>query len=256
MLAAIPFDQQVTDTYFVVAHFHYVIWGAAVFPLLGGLYYWFPKVTGRMYDERLGQTSFWLVFIGTNVTFFPMHISGMLGMPRRVWTYPGHLGWGPENFISTLGAFFLTGGLVLMAVNLVVSRFRGPLAGPNPFGGATLEWATSSPPPPYNFAVIPKVSSPYATWDEDDRETDPQRLERGDFVLEGGHLTPGTTPVDGHMDEILAMPEESPWPIALAVVATLGTAFLLANHLVLAAGMAALAAAVLVAWHSGEPVAA
>ena len=256
MLAAIPFDQQVTDTYFVVAHFHYVIWGAAVFPLLGGLYYWFPKVTGRMYHERLGQATFWLVFIGTNVTFFPMHISGMLGMPRRVWTYPGHLDWGPENFISTLGAFFLTGGLVLMAVNLVVSRFRGPLAGPNPFGGATLEWATSSPPPSYNFAVIPKVSSPYATWDEDDRETDPQRLERGDFVLEGGHLTPGTTPVDGHMDEILAMPEESPWPITLAFVATLGTAFILANHLIMAAAMAALAAAVLVAWHSGEPEAA
>jgi len=256
MLAAIPFDQQVTDTYFVVAHFHYVIWGAAVFPLLGGLYYWFPKVTGRMYNERLGQTTFWLVFIGTNVTFFPMHISGMLGMPRRVWTYPGHLGWGPENFISTLGAFFLTGGLVLMAVNLVVSRIRGPLAGPNPFGGATLEWATSSPPPPYNFAVIPKVSSPYATWDDDDRKTDPERLERGDFVLEGGHLTPGTTPVDGHMDEILAMPEESPWPVALAFVATLGAAFVLANHLILAAAMAALAAAVLVAWHSGEPEAA
>jgi len=256
MLAAIPFDQQVTDTYFVVAHFHYVIWGAAVFPLLGGLYYWFPKVTGRMYNERLGQTTFWLVFIGTNVTFFPMHISGMLGMPRRVWTYPGHLGWGPENFISTLGAFFLTGGLVLMAVNLVVSRIRGPLAGPNPFGGATLEWATSSPPPPYNFAVIPKVSSPYATWDDDDRKTDPERLERGDFVLEGGHLTPGTTPVDGHMDEILAMPDESPWPVALAFVATLGAAFVLANHLILAAAMAALAAAVLVAWHSGEPEAA
>ncbi|HEX3330069.1 MAG TPA: cytochrome c oxidase subunit I [Gaiellales bacterium] len=256
MLAAIPFDQQVTDTYFVVAHFHYVIWGAAVFPLLGGLYYWFPKVTGRMYNERLGQTTFWMVFIGTNVTFFPMHISGMLGMPRRVWTYPGYLGWGPENFISTLGAFFLTGGLVLMAVNLVVSRVRGPLAGPNPFGGATLEWATSSPPPPYNFAVIPKVSSPYATWDEGDRATDPQRLEQGDFVLERGHLTPGTTPVDGHMDEILAMPEESPWPVTLAFVATLGTAFVIANHLILAIAMVALAAVVLVAWHSGEPEAA
>jgi cytochrome c oxidase subunit 1/cytochrome c oxidase subunit I+III len=107
MLAAVPFDQQVTDTYFVVAHFHYVIWGAAVFPLLGGLYYWFPKVTGRMYHERLGQASFWLVFTGTNLTFFPMHISGLLGMPRRVWTYPDGLDWGIENLLSTIGAFLL-----------------------------------------------------------------------------------------------------------------------------------------------------
>jgi cytochrome c oxidase subunit I+III len=253
MLAAIPFDQQVTDTYFVVAHFHYVIWGAAVFPLLGGLYYWFPKVTGRMYHERLGQTTFWLVFIGTNVTFFPMHISGLLGMPRRVWTYPSALGWGPENLISTAGAFFLTGGLVLLAANLVVSAFRGPAAGPNPFGGATLEWATSSPPPPYNFAVLPKISSPYATWDEDDRQTDARRLERGELTLEQGHRTAGTTPIDGHLDEILAMPSESPWPITLALFATLGTAFVLSNHLILAGAMAALVGAVLVAWHSGEP---
>jgi cytochrome c oxidase subunit I len=253
MLAAIPFDQQVTDTYFVVAHFHYVIWGAAVFPLLGGLYYWFPKVTGRMYHERLGQATFWLVFIGTNVTFFPMHISGLLGMPRRVWTYPSALGWGPENLISTAGAFFLTGGLVLLAANLVVSAFRGPLAGPNPFGGATLEWATSSPPPPYNFAVLPKVSSPYATWDEDDRQADEGRLERGEFTFEQGHRTAGTTPIDGHLDEILSMPSESPWPITLALFATLGTAFVISNHLILAGAMAALVAAVLVAWHSGEP---
>jgi cytochrome c oxidase subunit I+III len=256
MLAAIPFDQQVTDTYFVVAHFHYVIWGAAVFPLLGGLYYWFPKITGRMYHERVGQATFWLVFIGTNLTFFPMHISGLLGMPRRVWTYPGALGWGSENLISTLGAFFLAGGLVLLAANLVVSAMRGPLAGPDPFGGATLEWTTSSPPPPYNFAVIPKVSSAYASWDTDDRETDAGRLERGELTLEQGHRTAGTTPVDGHLDAILSMPSESPWPVTLALVATLGTAFVLSNHLILAGAMAALAGAVLVAWHSGEPEAA
>jgi cytochrome c oxidase subunit I len=253
MLAAVPFDQQVTDTYFVVAHFHYVIWGAAVFPLLGGLYYWFPKVTGRMYHERLGQTTFWLVFVGTNVTFFPMHISGMLGMPRRVWTYPSALGWGPENLISTAGAFFLAGGLVLLAANLVVSAIRGPLAGPDPFGGATLEWTTSSPPPAYNFAVIPRVTSAYASWDADDRETDTRRLERGELTLEQGHRTAGTTPVDGHLDEILSMPSESPWPITLAFFATLGTAFVLSNHLILAGAMAALVAAVLAAWHSGEP---
>jgi cytochrome c oxidase subunit I+III len=253
MLAAVPFDQQVTDTYFVVAHFHYVIWGAAVFPLLGGLYYWFPKVTGRMYHERLGQATFWLVFTGTNVTFFPMHISGMLGMPRRVWTYPSALGWGPENLIATAGAFFLAGGLVLLGVNLAVSAVRGPAAGPDPFGGATLEWTTSSPPPQYNFAVIPKVTSAYPAWDQEDREVDARRLERGELVLEEGHRTPGTTPVDGHLGEILEMPSESPWPFVLGALATLGIAFIIANHLVMAAGTFGLGAVVLAAWHSAEP---
>jgi cytochrome c oxidase subunit I+III len=252
-LAAIPFDQQVTDTYYVVAHFHYVIWGAAVFPLLGGLYYWFPKVTGRMYHERLGQATFWLVFVGTNVTFFPMHISGMLGMPRRVWTYPSSLGWGPENLVSTIGAFFLAGGLVLLGLNLLVSGFLGPPAGPNPFGGGTLEWTTTSPPPPYNFAVIPQVTSAYAAWDEADRQADARRLEQGVLVLEEGHETPSTTPVDGRLDRILEMPSDSPWPITLAAVCTLGFALVISSHYIFAAVMAALAAVVLVAWHAREP---
>jgi cytochrome c oxidase subunit I+III len=252
-LAAVPFDQQVTDTYYVVAHFHYVIWGAAVFPLLGGLYYWFPKVTGRMYHERFGQLTFWLVFAGTNLTFFPMHISGMLGMPRRVWTYPGGLGWNAENLLSTIGAFLLAGGLGALLVNLVVSAYRGAPAGPNPFGGATLEWSTTSPPPPYNFAVIPQVTSAYASWDEADRADDRRRLERGELVLEDGHKTPASTPVDGRLDEVLRMPSESPWPFVLGVVATLGTALVLTDHFLIAAVTAALAAAVLTLWHAKEP---
>jgi cytochrome c oxidase subunit I+III len=252
-LAAVPFDQQVTDTYYVVAHFHYVIWGAAVFPLLGGLYYWFPKVTGRMYHERAGQISFWLVFLGTNITFFPMHIAGLLGMPRRVYTYPHSLGWQPENLVSTLGAFLLTGGLLLLAGNLIVSGFRGAPAGANPFGGGTLEWTTTSPPPPYNFAVIPRVTSPYAAWDEDDRAEDARRLDAGELVLEHGHETPATTPVDGNLDTILSMPSESPWPITLAFVTTIGFALVLSHHLIGAGIMAALAAALLAAWHSREP---
>src|SRR5438874_1934905 len=182
MFAAIPFDQATTDTYFVVAHFHFIIFGAAVFPILGGMYYWFPKVTGRLYHERAAQASFWLTFLGTSLTFFPMHIVGLLGMPRRVYTYQPGLGWDAYNLSETIGAFILTAGLLLIFGNLVWSRFRGPLAGPDPFFGGTLEWTTTSPPPHYNFAVIPTVTSPYPNWDRADRDEDARRLESGEPV--------------------------------------------------------------------------
>src|SRR6185312_8262048 len=129
MFAAVPFDQQLTDTYFVVAHFHFIIFGAAVFPLLGGLYYWFPKVTGRMYHEAWAKVSFWLTFAGTMLTFFPMHVAGLYGMTRRVYTYEGGLGWDAYNLAETIGAFVLAGGLVSIAVNLAVSARRGRPAG-------------------------------------------------------------------------------------------------------------------------------
>ena len=135
MFAAIPFDQATTDTYFVVAHFHFIIFGAAVFPILGGFYYWFPKITGRLYHEGLGKLSFWLTFLGTALTFFPMHILGLIGMPRRVYTYPSSLGWGPYNLSETVGAFILTAGLLVIFGNLVWSRFRGLPAGPDPWHG-------------------------------------------------------------------------------------------------------------------------
>src|SRR3954463_2077998 len=165
MFAAIPFDQQLTDTYFVVAHFHFVIFGAAVFPILGGMYYWFPKVTGRMYYERLGQPSFWVTFLGTLLLFFPMHMLGLDGMPRRDYTYPPGMGWTGYNFIETIGSYITAIGLLMVAGNLITSLFRGAPAGNDPFEGDTLEWSTTSPPPVYNFAVIPHVSSPYAMWD-------------------------------------------------------------------------------------------
>ena len=150
-----------TDTYFVVAHFHYVIFGAAVFPILGGIYYWFPKVTGRMYHERLGQASFWLIFSGTNVTFFPMHIVGLLGMPRRVYTYPRGARLGRPNLVETLGAYFLAGGLVLIVGNLVVSRFRGPPAGPDPWRRRHARVGDHARRRrAYNFAVIPTGHEP------------------------------------------------------------------------------------------------
>src|SRR5919108_1355125 len=125
MFAAIPFDQATTDTYFVVAHFHFIIFGAAVFPILGGMYYWFPKVTGRMYHERAAQASFWLTFLGTALTFFPMHILGLLGMTRRIYTYHAGYGWDAYNLAETVGAFILAVGLLLIFANLAWSRFRG-----------------------------------------------------------------------------------------------------------------------------------
>src|SRR4051812_48425498 len=188
MFAAIPFDQQTTDTYFVVAHFHFVIFGAAVFPILGGLYYWFPKVTGRMYHEGAGKASFWLSFVGMNLTFFPMHIVGLLGMPRRQYTYPNGLGWNGYNLIETIGSYLLAAGLLMVVANLAVSLFRGARAGNDPFGGDTLEWSTTSPPPSFNYAVIPRVTSPYAMWDREDRKADVRDLAGpAERVLDHGH---------------------------------------------------------------------
>jgi cytochrome c oxidase subunit I len=245
MFAAIPFDQATTDTYFVVAHFHFIIFGAAVFPILGGMYYWFPKVTGRMYHERLAQASFWVTFVGTLLTFFPMHIVGLLGMTRRVYTYHSGFGWDAYNLSETIGAFILAGGLLLIFGNLVWSRFYGALAGPDPFFGGTLEWTTSSPPPSYNFLVIPRVASPYPNWD---------RVEGG-LPLDHGHETPATTVRDGHFDEVLHMPSESGWPITLAFAVTILFIMLLTSHFVVAGIFAGIAGLVLAAWHVREPAA-
>jgi cytochrome c oxidase subunit I+III len=243
MFAAIPFDQATTDTYFVVAHFHFIIFGAAVFPILGGMYYWFPKVTGRMYHERWAQASFWITLLGTMLTFFPMHIVGLLGMTRRVYTYNDGFGWDAYNLSETIGAFILALGLLLIFANLLWSRFRGPLSGPDPFFGGTLEWATTSPPPPYNFALIPTVSSPYPNWDG---------IGAG-LALDHGHETTATTVRDGHLDEVLKMPSESGWPIVLALAVTFLFVSLLTTHFVVACILACLAGLVLVAWHVQEP---
>jgi cytochrome c oxidase subunit I+III len=253
MFAAIPFDQQAHDTYFVVAHFHYVIFGAAVFPLLGGMYYWFPKVTGRMYHEGVGKASFWVTFLGTMLTFFPMHIVGLVGMPRRNYSYDADMGWTTLNLIETLGSYVLGLGLLLIAGNLVISYFRGAEAGNDPFGGDTLEWTTTSPPPPYNYPVIPKISSPYAAWDKEDREEDARRLAAGRRVLERGHETPASTVLDGEYDEILDMPSDSPWPPLLALALAVVFTMLLLGHWTTALVFLGLAAGLVAAWHWREP---
>jgi len=253
MFAAIPFDQATTDTYFVVAHFHFIIFGAAVFPILGGLYYWFPKVTGRMYHEGIAKASFWLTFLGTALTFFPMHIVGLLGMPRRVYTYPSGLGWDPYNLSETIGAFILACGLLLIFGNLIYSRFTGAPAGPDPFHGGTLEWTVPSPPPEYNFAVIPTVSSAYPNWDEDDRATDARKLELGEMTFESGHETPTSTVRDGIPDVVADMPSQSPWPIVVAASVALVITMVLISHYALAGFFLAPLLLALAAWHSEEP---
>ncbi|HLI60564.1 MAG TPA: cytochrome c oxidase subunit I [Solirubrobacteraceae bacterium] len=250
-LAAIPFDTQVHDSYYVVAHFHLVIFGAAVFPILGGMYFWFPKLTGRMYHERLGKLSFWLTFLGTFVLFMPMHIVGILGMPRRNYTYPAHVGWTLLNFIETIGGYITAAGLVLVVLNLAHSMRHGEPSGNDPWGGDTLEWSTTSPPPPYNYPVIPTVSSPYAMWDTEDRERDNRRLARGEGLLPVGHRTPTSTAQDADIDEIASMPSSSPWPPLVALSLFGVFAMLLLDHYWIVVGFLAVLLLTVLGWHQG-----
>jgi cytochrome c oxidase subunit 1 len=164
MIASVPFDLQVHDTFFIVAHFHYVLIGGGVFPLLGAITYWYPKVTGRMLSERLGKTAFWLTFAGVHLTFFPMHFLGLMGMTRRVYTYLPSQGWGGLNLLSTIGAFVIASGVAVFLYNLLASRLAGAPAGNDPWGADTLEWSIPSPPPPYNHARIPIVQGRAALW--------------------------------------------------------------------------------------------
>jgi len=157
MVASAPFDAQAHDTYFIVAHLHYVLIGGMLFPIFAGLYHWWPKLTGRMVDDTAGRWSFWLVFIGFHVTFFPMHLSGLWGMPRRVYTYEAELDIGFVNLLSTVGAFILAVGVLVLVAALLVAARRGRPAGDDPWRAETLEWATSSPPPPSNFPELPVV---------------------------------------------------------------------------------------------------
>jgi cytochrome c oxidase subunit I len=170
MHASPPADLQQTDTYFVVAHIHYVLFGGAIMGIFAGIYYWFPKMTGRLMNEGLGKLHFWLSVIAMNVTFFPMHFVGLLGMPRRVYTYAPGMGFDMMNMMSTIGAFGIAVSIVVFVWNFLSSLKNGAVAGNDPWGGATLEWAIPSPPPVYNFASIPEVHSLDPLWHAESRD--------------------------------------------------------------------------------------
>jgi cytochrome c oxidase subunit I+III len=225
MVAITPFDWQVHDSFFVVAHFHYVLIGGVVFPFLAGLHYWWPKLTGRMPSEVLGRWSFWLTFVGFNATFFVQHFLGLLGMPRRVYTFLPGLGWDWWNLISTLGAYMLGAGIALFGANLVWAWIRGAPAPPDPWGGTSLEWATSSPPPPYNFRTLPSVVSREPMWDDPPQVADAVAGWTEPLVepVEGRREVLGTTELDAEPEEVFDLPQQSHWPLwtALAVAALL-----------------------------------
>jgi cytochrome c oxidase subunit I len=217
MTGSVPVDWQLTDTYFVVGHIHYVLVGINVFPVVGAVYFWFPKMTGRLMDERLGRWNFWTMFIGFNLAFLPMHLTGMLGMPRRVYTYADGMGWNSLNMITTLGSFVFALGVLFLIINVIKSLMRGAPAGSNPWDAPTLEWSVPSPPPPYNFVVIPTIASRHPLWEDRLAESEGRScLSRG-MLLEQGKETIGTSSLDAVPDLILEMPEDSYAPLWLTV---------------------------------------
>lgn len=250
--ALIPFDWQLTDSYWVVAHIHYVLIGANVFPVFAAFYYWLPKMTGRMMNERAGLWSFWLMFVGFNLAFFPMHVTGLLGMPRRIYTYPEGMGWDSWNLWASIGAVVLAVGALVSVLNFFISARRGATAGRNPWNADTLEWSTDSPPAVYGSEHIPTVASRHPLWDEHDEEHDPHH-ER---VLDQGRLTLSTTWFEARPAGVARMPEDTITPLLLALGLTVFFAAILAKALWVAA--AALVFGVLVVavwlWPEREPV--
>ena len=236
MLAIVPFDWQAHDTYFVVAHMHYVVAGALAFPMLAALYYWLPLLTGRTAVHRLSVPAFWLVFVGFNLTFFMMHLTGLLGMPRRIYTYPGDEGWNWLNLLSSVGGFVMTIGFGLVVIDLIVQLRYGRRVRRDPWGAATLEWAMPIPPAPYAFASIPHIGDP-------GRPRSPPAssrlsLARGEgylgFARNGWQETLGVHMTSGAPEQLIVLPRPTYLPLctalatAAAVLAMLFKFYLLA----------------------------
>ncbi|MQG18209.1 MAG: cytochrome c oxidase subunit I [SAR202 cluster bacterium] len=196
-------DAQQQDTYFIVAHIHYVLFGGAIMALLGGVYFYFPKITGKLMDESLGKINFWLTFIGMNLTFFPMHFSGMDGMPRRIYTYTSEMGWDLWNLISTFGVFIMGAGILIFVLNIVYSYLRGKESGNDPWDARTIEWAIPSPTPEYNFKKIPLIHSVDAFWE---------------FKRNGTPIEPASGASENSEDEKnIHLPQPSYWPMVVSI---------------------------------------
>jgi cytochrome c oxidase subunit I len=218
VLASVPLDLQVHDTYFVVAHFHYVLIGGALFPLFGAFHHWLPKMTGRLLNEKIGKLTFWLLFIGFNLTFFPMHILGLKGMTRRIYTYPPEMGWGPANHLATMGAGIIALGGLFFIANVLIGRKRGQIAGDDPWDADTLEWAAASPPANYNFEYLPAATSRSPLWVPREERTivTGLRNDRREVLV--------TTLMDAEPHHRYVLPKPSIWPLVTAIAVTVGFA--------------------------------
>jgi cytochrome c oxidase subunit I+III len=258
MVATAPWDLQAHDTFFVVAHFHYVLIGGVVFPMFAGLLHWFPKLSGRRPDETVGKLSCGVMFVGFNVAFFPQHWLGLQGMARRVYTYDRELGWGASNMVSTVGAFVLAAGFVLYFAHLAWAWRRGAPAGDDPWHGDTLEWSTVSPPPFHNFDVIPTVGSDAPGWEPDAARS--EHFDRGvlDRLAVTGDPSSGrrevvqTSVVDARPERIVTLHGPSYWPLLTTVAFTFAMVGILVDWIVLAAGGAAAVVGSVSAWAVGN----
>jgi len=204
----------VHDTFFVVAHLHYVLIGGAVFPLFGAFYYWFPKITGRMLGNLLGKWHFWLFFFGFNLTFFPMHILGMRGMPRRIYWYPLDMHWGRVNALESFGAMLMAASIIVFLWSVWVSKREGVPAGSNPWEAGTLEWATTSPPPIYNFLDLPTVGGREPLWE------DPPDQPIVTGIREDVREVLSTKPLDAEPDHLTQFPSPTIWPFLASLAVT------------------------------------
>ncbi|CAI06208.1 putative cytochrome c oxidase subunit I [Aromatoleum aromaticum EbN1] len=249
MLALVPFNWQVHDTQFVVAHLHYVLVGGMFFPLVAAVYYWLPHFSGRMPSPRLGRWGFWLVFGGFNLTFLVMHWTGLLGMPRRAYTYAPGLGWDVPNLVSSIGSFIMAIGIATVLVDVLLHFRFGVRAAPNPWHADTLEWATRLPPTAYNFISLPSVDSRYPLWDRPDLVKEMARGEQGlATVAHGRRETWGTDAVTGEVREIIHLPGNTWLPFAVALVLSVVCIGLLVKAYAVASFATVVAAILVLRW--------